>query len=444
MPDFLGEFASSVGNKKQSLKDKILKGTPNPLHGNFEDYFDSNWVQLDDMDKFSVKAGELGIMAVDSSVYTNLLSTGGIFYVVRSLAVCKDRSQKLLETDAFFTKASFLDAQRFIGRKMELFEFLVAVDALRSGFCCECVLMDGSLYGRASHLPIETPIGDQRVMLLQYFQIYREFMELCRSKKILLMGVSKESRSTFFRDYLLKLIFNETIENLEDDIDPVDLQKLRPLFTEVLAKEDVALRKFAKILGKYGNRLETIGLILDELRSSRPDYQIIMNHAKTPGYTQPLLVGPSERMTLRLEQYRKDPAKYVRACFPVTVREKDKDFVAWASDILMNIMTFPGIVSFHLLLDKRDSPIRIDVPCWDYTFSRTGWPRPVDFNAEELLKVMVTGYGGLDCHNLWLKNVDEKVRLKKRVVDTIYFPLMERLFDAKIIRGRGYRRVRYP
>jgi hypothetical protein len=57
---------------------------------------------------------------------------------------------------------------------------------------------------------------------------------------------------------------------------------------------------------------------------------------------------------------------------------------------------------------------------------------------------MITGYCGLDCYNLWLKNVDEKVRLKKRVVDTIYFPLMEKMFDAKIIRGRGYRRVRFP
>jgi hypothetical protein len=445
VPDFLEEFASSIGNKKEALKEKIMKGTPNPLHENFEGYFNSNWIPLDNLDKFSVKpAGNLGIMAVDSSVYTNLLSTGGIFYVIRSLAVCRDHSQKLLETDAFFTKASFLDSQRFIGRKMELFEFQAAVDALKNGFGCASVLIDGSLYGRASHLPIETPIEDQRVMLLQYFQIYREFMDLCKNRGILLMGVSKESRSSFFRDYLLKLIFNEKLENLGADMDPLDLRKLRPIFEEMLHHEESAQNKFSKIKQKYGKRLETVGLILEELASSRPDYQLIINYAKTPGYTQPLLLGPSVNVARGFEQYWKDPQKYVRSHFPLTFREKGKDFVAWASDILQGLMTFPGIISLHLLLDVRDSPIRVDLPCWDHTFPKTGWPKPIDLNVEELLKVMVTGYCGLDCYNLWLKNVDERVRLKKRVVDTIYFPFMERLFGAKIIRGRGYRRVRYP
>jgi hypothetical protein len=445
MPDFLDEFASSIGNKKEALKEKILKGTPNPLDKNFERYFTSNWIPLDDLDKFSVKpAGSLGIMAVDSSVYTNLMSTGGIFYVIRSLAVCRDQSRKSLETDAFFTKASLLDAQRFIGRKMELFEFQVAVDALKRGLGCESVLIDGSLYGRASHLPIETPIEDQRIMLLQYFQTYREFMDLCKKKGILLMGVSKESRSTFFRDYMLKQIFNETLENLGAEIDPLDLQKLKPIFEEMLHHEESALNKFSKIRKKYGNKLDTVELILEELASSRPDYQIIMNYAKTPGYTQPLLLGPSVNVARGFEQFLKDPGKYVRSHFPLTSREKGKEFVSWASSVLQGLMTFPGIISLHLLLDVRDSPIRVDLPCWDHTFPKTGWPKPIDTNVEELLKVMVTGYCGLDCYNLWLKNVDERVRLKKRVVDTIYFPFMERQFGAKIIRGRGYRRVRYP
>jgi hypothetical protein len=62
----------------------------------------------------------------------------------------------------------------------------------------------------------------------------------------------------------------------------------------------------------------------------------------------------------------------------------------------------------------------------------------------DLLKVLVTGYCGLDNYNLWLKNVDEKVRLRRKVVDDIYFPYLEKLFGEKIISGRRYRRVRYP
>jgi hypothetical protein len=67
---------------------------------------------------------------------------------------------------------------------------------------------------------------------------------------------------------------------------------------------------------------------------------------------------------------------------------------------------------------------------------------PVDL--QDVLKVLATGYCGLDCHNLWLKNVDERVRLKKKTVDNIYVPYMEKLFGEKIIRGRSYRRVRFP
>jgi hypothetical protein len=415
------------------------------LQESFERHFNSNWTSIDDFGGFSVKpAGKLAIMAVDSSVYTNLLSTGGIFYVIRSLAACGDQSRKLLETDAFFTKSSFLDSQRFIGRKMELFEFQVASDALRNGLNCDCVLIDGSLYGRASHLPIETAVEDQRLMLLHYFETYREFLDLCRKQNVLLLGVSKESRSTYFRDYLLKLIFDEALENLSSDVDPLDVQRLRPLFAEMLQREQSALNKLSKLRHKYGKKLRTVGLILEELASSRPDYQLITNCAKTPGYTKPLLLGPSSKVAPTFERLRKDPEKYVRSKFPLTFREKGKEFVERASDILRGLTTFPGIVSLHLLLDTRDSPIRVDLPCWDQVFPLTGWPKPLDFNVDELLKVMVTGYCGLDCYNLWLKNVDERVRLKKRVVDTIYFPFMERLFGEKIIRGRGYRRVRYP
>ena len=73
-----------------------------------------------------------------------------------------------------------------------------------------------------------------------------------------------------------------------------------------------------------------------------------------------------------------------------------------------------------------------------------GWHKPVTIDLSDALKVLATGYCGLDCHNLWLKNVDERVRLKKKTVDNIYVPYMEKLFGEKIIRGRSYRRVRFP
>jgi hypothetical protein len=444
MPSFLDEFASSINGKKEAMKEKIFKGKPNPLQHCFKKHFDSHWVSIEETAEFVLNPSKLDVTAIDSSVYTNLLSTGGIFYIIRSLAVCRDKEWKRLETDIFFTKEGFIEASDFIGRKMELLEFKVAIDALRNGFKCNAILLDGSLYGRAMHLPVETKIEEEQALLLHYFQIYQELLDLCRRENILLIGVSKESRSTFFRDYLLSLIFDEELKKIE--IDGEELRKLKAIFPEVLDNERAAFDKFEKLKVKHGAKLETIELILNELASSRPDYQLVINFAETLGYTQPLLLGPSARAARAMKQYSSNPREYVKTNFPKTVREKGDEFINWAAEIISNISKLPSFISFHILLDQRDSPIRIDLPYWEQTLSEITWPKVInlDLDLEALLRIMITGYCGLDRYNLWLADVDEKVRLRRKIVDEIYFPYLEKLFQSKIIRGRGYRRVKYP
>ena len=442
MPVFLEEFASSLNSKKESMKEKIFRGTPNPLRDSFKRNFDSLWIPISKPSDFSLSPHELNITAIDSSVYTNLLSTGGIFYVIRSLAVCGEKMQKRLESDVLFTKEGLYKVHQFVGTKMELLEFQAAIDALKNGFKCNAILLDGSLYGRAVHLPIETKIEGERVMLLKYFFVYYELLNLCRTENVLLMGVSKESRSTFYRDYLLSLILDEELKKTE--IEAEQIRKLKAIFFEVLDNEEAAFDRFGRLEEKYGIELETIELILIELASSRPDYQLVMNFAQSLSYTQPMILGPSRRAIRRFEECRLNPRGYAKKYFPLTTREEGAKFVDWAAEIIFNISKLPSFVSFYLLLDTRDSPIRIDVPYWEHSLSEIGWPRPVDLDLEDLLRIMVTGYCGLDAYNFWLKNVDERVRLKRKVVDKIYFPYMEKLFQEKIIRGRGYRRVRYP
>jgi len=442
VPAFLNEFALSVNSKKEKMKEKIFKGMPNPLKDSFRKHFDSLWIPLKELVEFVSSPHELNITAVDSSVYTNLLSTGGIFYVIRSLAVCRDKTQKRLDTDVIFTKEGLSRVQYFIGRKMELLEFEVALATLKNGFRGDALLLDGSLYGRAVHLLIESKIEEEIVTLLHYFQTYNELLEFCRKENVLLIGVSKGSRSTFYRDYLLKLILDEELREL--DIEAGELRKLEAVFSQVLDDERAAFDRFDRLKQTHGEKLDTIAVVLDELASSRPDYQLVMNFSHTIGYTQPMLLGPSARVARFFKKYRLDAEKYVRRSFPNATRKKGDEFVHWAVDIISKIPKMPSIMSFYILLDVRDSPIRIDMPNWTCSLSQVGWPKPVDVNLEDLLKIMVTGYCGLDGYNLWLKNVDEQVRLKRKYVDDIYFPYLEKLFQRKIIRGRGYRRVKYP
>jgi hypothetical protein len=442
LPEFLEEFAASLAPKKDALKDKVLKGTPNPLADRFREKFPSFWVDIGDKAKLGVGISELSVMAVDSSVYSNLLSTGGVFYVVRSLAVCREIEHKRLESDVFFSKGGSVAEKEFISVKMEMLEFQVAIDALKSGLGCGTILIDGSLFGRLVHVPLESKVEEERLILLDYFKVYHELLDLCRKNNVLLLGVAKESRSTSFRDYLLSLIFYEELARAE--IEDGDARLFRPLFMEVLDNANEGLHKFRRFRQKYGEKLETVGLVFDELARSRPDYQVVMNFSGSVGYTKPLLLGPSPRLARRLEESRSSAKSYVKKNFPNTLRERGNEFVDEAAQVVAGIPEFPAIASFYVLFDRRDSPIRIDVPYYDQKLIDVGWHKPVNLDVDSALKVLATGYCGLDCHNLWLKNVDERVRLKKKTVDNIYVPYMEKLFGEKIIRGRSYRRVKYP
>ncbi|MGF3521730.1 MAG: DNA double-strand break repair nuclease NurA [Candidatus Bathyarchaeia archaeon] len=442
MPEFLGEFGRCVEGKKEALKAKVLHGTPNPLDDHFAAEFPSLWNKIAGPAALSTQIGELNVMAVDSSVYSNLLSTGGVFYVVRSLGVCRGFQQKWLESDVFFSRGGSVAEREYLTVKMELAEFQVALDALKGGLDCSTILIDGSLYGRLVHLPLESKVEGDRLILLNYFRVYRQLLDACKQNGVALVGVAKESRSTAFRDYLLSLVFGKALEEaeLEDD----DARLVKPLFMEVADDASLGLQRFQRFRQKYGSKVEVISLILEELARSRPDYQVIMRYAKALGYTQPLLLGASPRLERRLRQFQLHPEDYVKKTFPNAIREMGKNVIDEVAKVIADIADFPAILSFYVLFDLYDSPIRIDVPCYDKRFIDVGWHKPFSADVSEVLKVLATGYCGLDCHNLWLKNVDERVRLKKKTVDNIYVPYLERLFGEKIIRGRSYRRVKYP
>ncbi|MEM3566116.1 MAG: DNA double-strand break repair nuclease NurA [Candidatus Bathyarchaeia archaeon] len=443
MPIFLGDFASFVDGKKDDLRNKVLKGKPNWLEEDFKKYVNAHWVSLEEsLNDFTVSPADLDILAVDSSVYTNLLSNGGIFYIIRSMAVWKDIVSKRLEVDVIFSRDKMSRIRELITAKMEMLEFEVALEALKNGFSGDAVLLDGSLYGRVSHVPIESKAEEERDALLRYFKVYKELLDFCERYGILLVGVSKESRSTFYRDYLLSLIFDEKLK--EVDMGEEDKNRLKEIFYQILDVERIAFSKFSKLKEKYGDKLETIELILRELTSSRPDYQLIMNYVYSIGFLRPLLLGPSIRMARRLKEYHENPRGSVEKYFPRLSMEKGADFIQWAVQVLRSILEFPSFVSLYILLDPKDSPIRIDMPYYGKSLFEVGWPEPADVDVSNLLKVMVSGYCGLNAYNLWLKNVDEKVRLRRKVVDEIYFPYLEKLFGEKIIRGRGYRRVKFP
>jgi hypothetical protein len=96
-----------------------------------------------------------------------------------------------------------------------------------------------------------------------------------------------------------------------------------------------------------------------------------------------MLLGPSARVARFFERYRLNAEEFVRRSFPNTTRKKGDEFVDWAVDIISKIPKLPSILSFYILLDVRDSPIRIDIPNWEYLLSEIGWPKPVDVSLQD-------------------------------------------------------------
>ena len=78
------------------------------------------------------------------------------------------------------------------------------------------------------------------------------------------------------------------------------------------------------------------------------------------------------------------------------------------------------MVSFHVLLDKRNTPVRVDTPSWTFkretTVSDFTGGRDVLVNVNWTVSLLMSGYGGLKDYNIWLKRVDEKVRLSNDVI----------------------------
>ncbi|WP_370519909.1 DNA double-strand break repair nuclease NurA, partial [Thermococcus sp. GR7] len=123
--------------------------------------------------------------------------------MVRALGIEGNNEYRLLEADFDYTDGSAHEVNNAIQRKMEYLEIKLAVEAISEGFS-GIVLIDGSFYGRISHLIIESPLSNDRDFFIKYYQEVLRLFKLAKENNVMLIGISKESGSRFFRDFLVK------------------------------------------------------------------------------------------------------------------------------------------------------------------------------------------------------------------------------------------------
>ncbi|RZN64912.1 MAG: DNA double-strand break repair nuclease NurA [Candidatus Methanoliparum thermophilum] len=426
MPEFLAEYIKELKSKS----DRIGRDFVRDDIKNIGSFFNEYWVEFD----LSDQPSNIDVLAIDSSSAVFPTNVGGLFYVVRGLGIAKNKNYKRIATDFDYSSSkSEQEISRFLGMYREHMEHLVGLDSIADGYN-GCILLDGSIYGRLSHILSEYSFlnSSSKGLSIDYFEILAKFIKKCEDNRILLIGISKESRTSFFRDFLIERILDDR---------GLEKKSRRDLLSLALKDKRKAIEKAESMYDK-----EVVKLI-EELTARIPDFQLITLHAKHPGYTKPLLLGASQKKIEEYKRYVVDKRSLIKSSFPEL--SDNKDTFRRLSVLYDDLFNLPAIVSFHLLPKQIDTAMRIDVPSWYFGISKriidVGWPEFVvnDEKINEILNIVSAGYCGLDNYNIWLNMVDLRVKLRKKDFEEIYLPEFEKIV-GRFVTARGYRRDRYP
>ncbi len=435
MPRFYDLFKERVINEQETWKNRYHE-PPKGLESLIEREFRQWWINTE-IKSFDRKPSTFNVLAIDSSYQMERLKNGGLFYVVRALGLNGKKEYRMLEADFDYTEGSAHEVTNIMQRKMEYLEIKLAANAILDGFE-GIILIDGSIYGRISHLMMESPLSNDRDFFVKYYQEVMRLFKLAEESDILLIGISKESGSRFFRDFLLKQII--MLQEVQGDVPENEAKRL---ISVALDNKGNAFKYLEQLKSEYRD----IGLledVLKELTTPRPDYQLIEVFVAEEGHTTPLLLGPSSRWLRRIRQIEIDSDGYVRSHFPIL--SNNEKFVTNARGVINRLKDLPAIISHHALPDKRDSPLRIDVPAFclgiPKKFHEIGWPEPINEDISEVLSLVATGYGGLEHHNIWLWKVDKEVKFHRKEFDDMYLAKFKETVGASL-NARDYRRVRF-
>jgi len=450
MPKFLDLFIREIRKKRESMREMIENEHTSMLEKDFEKIFRHHWHPLPNNE-----IEEFHLFAIDGSRGLREYANGSRFYVTRAFALSnKGIKLRLLETGIFLAKGSDEDVRRYLSQKTELVEMKLALEAashLKGSR--KVILIDGSLYGRMMHLPMDSPVEGDRALLIKYMDIYSKLLTICRDRNILLIGVSKDSRTEFLRSKILNHIYQDELNSLVSKLSHDEIKILERCIEKIEEQPDRSLKTVRRLKRKYGGLLDKFEEIIKEYTRIRPDFQLILRFSSNPGYCTPIELGPLGWIRKEFRSMAKKPERFVRRRFRNAIAEninREDEFIEHATRVITALTKFPTILSFHLLLNPRDTPLRIDVPSWVYgskntlsSFMKTQFVE-ANHTINEIISILRAGYAGLRNYNIWLKHADEEVKLHREDMDSLYERVLEKELGLTLIHTRGYRRVKYP
>jgi len=381
---FIGEFVDELDRKRAQLS--RLFGIDENVREEVEllgEELERRWQPLPEPE--NVYETEF---SVDSSSAYRSLSNGLDFLIVRALMLGTGGYRKpMLRFEAVKGISEYSVASDFERVMRELLEVEIVLDNIGDVPDGAVVLVDGNLYGRYTHALREIGLTGWHHLPLELLYAMWTLYEECAERGIMLVGVSKFSKTRALTSALL----------------PGRSRDTRFLDVELLYRKKTS---------------ET-------------------------GYTEPLLLG-EYGVDPRVKNMYGSPGRMRKRLFG-GVPERLHEFT---EDVMEKVPSFPAIVMFHIIPRENAQPMRVDIPAnlvgLDKKISDVTPFEFVDWkHADGVARQVTAAFGGRDVYNALLYVVDKEVRLSAKAVDTVYKSVLGMELGVPIEYDRSTRRFTY-
>lgn len=432
VPRFADLFVEEV-RKKRSEVLKIIGGGES-LAARYADLVKKVWVAGIAAEKHFER-----VFAVDSGSDEIEVSGGGVLLVTRAMALeAGGREVRKLRLDAFFPR-NLRDYEDFKRLVREHVEHLVSLRALDEG--ADLLLVDGSLYGRMIHVIRELEVEGREDFMLEYVETYSELLSSALENGAVLVGVSKDSRSTVLKEELLLSQLALLLSGCEPELK----EKVMELWRLLRRRPSQALNG-VRALVKEGSDPRMLEMF-EEARSAVPDSKIIAAIGLGTGFTSPLVLTlerVSTGITDMLLRSRDEELEGELA------RAFDKaagqpDFGTRVKSLLRALRGYPPVLTTYAVFAAGDDPVRVDIVARELTqpAGSSRFAIPIPRIVQAVLAHLALLYGGRRCYNALLLEVDKRVRTTLETLE-LYYKLAIREVGELILHSRGERRVFYP
>lgn len=427
----MASFTDLIAQRISLQRDEFLAGLSTHPSSDVEHALaaslESHWHTFVPEDTDTIHRTRLRVGAVDGSRAIRALNMGADWLVAQALLLGPDGLRLSAgDTRLLWGDVEHPEVDRCASLLMRSLELDLALQFAQQK-AGDVLLLDGSLYADLPFLLYNLAIGGYEDLPPRVLAQYLDLFELCQKHHILLLGISKSTRSTV----LGRALLNNSRSADATEIQPAD----------VLQGREEEARMFGDTHRQPFDRPDT------DVPRLPSDGELLYRWTKGYGLTDPVLLGSA---SFGHTSARKVAQLAIRARQALTQQELQpaalQDRVqARLSPLQERLLAAPAIGAFYARLAPGDEVLRIDALASAFgrddlrllEFAHTLIPHTA---ALPIVKYLLSDYGGRSVYNAALYVVDQEVRLHTETVDQVYLSVLRSELGYPIQYDRSTRR----